>query len=36
VTGMVTEPVAGAQKSGVRGAAKGVAKGLINLVRSGS
>lgn len=34
VTGVVREPVMGAHKSGVRGAAKGVAKGLLNLVRT--
>jgi hypothetical protein len=32
VTGVVTEPVAGAHKKGVRGAATGLASGLVNLV----
>ena len=33
VAGVVTEPVAGAQKTGVRGAARGLASGLVNLIR---
>ena len=32
LAGVVTEPVAGASKLGVRGAASGLAKGLLNLV----
>ena len=33
VAGVVTEPVVGAHRKGVRGAAKGLASGLVNLVR---
>lgn len=33
MAGVVTEPVAGAHKTGVRGAAQGLASGLVNLVR---
>jgi hypothetical protein len=33
VAGVVTEPVVGAQKTGVRGAARGLASGLVNLIR---
>ena len=33
MAGVVTEPVVGAQKTGVRGAARGLASGLVNLIR---
>ena len=33
MAGVVREPVVGAQKTGVRGAARGLASGLVNLIR---